>query len=178
MTEIRHQDAFPPFDLERIAFPETEHYDLAHGQATAKMAKFILEGWGDEHNTVTNHRALWAAALFHDLGRREPWNREDPAHARHSAECFERVIRADPVLWHEEALRETAARLIANHDRAPEPGNPLAVALHDADALEAARICPGTPEGLVHFRARTAGLLTPWVREPDKLRRYMESRGW
>jgi hypothetical protein len=187
--EINLEDNIPLFDFTDlgkfedgtpIEFPDLPYYGIDHGQKTAQLASTLLSYLGPKTNDNTSHRILWTAGCFHDIGRTEPWNHSDPHHAQRSADILERILRGDSRYWHDDLLRAEACKLVANHSKRPEDGNPLAMALWDADCFEAARVEPGTPTGLKYLKSRTSFdvLTTEWAKDRARLKRWMDFRGW
>lgn len=186
--EVEADQTFPQIDFTNlglddegkpIEFPDLPYYGFDHGDKTAKLATVILSHQGPQHSKPEHLRAVWVAGYFHDLGRTQPWTKPDPYHAARSASLLERVLKATD-LWADGLLRDTACRLVANHSTRPETNDPLARALWDADCFEAARFEPGQREGLVKLKERTAKdvLCTDWARNHQRLKTYMEFRGW
>lgn len=188
--EIAPDENFPIFDITDlgafdddgrmtpIAFPDfLEHYGFKHGDQTAKLALVILSHH-PQHNTLANQRAVWTAAIFHDIGRSRPG--PDPTHPERGERILEHILRNRPDLWADEHLRHEACRLVRFHSQRPESHDVVAQALWDADCYEASRFSPGTPEGLRILKERTAltNLCSEWSKNRDHLRRYMEHRGW
>jgi hypothetical protein len=186
--EVGIDEQFPQFDAtdlgyiagEKIEFPELAHYGFDHGDKTAKLALVILGECGGIEMGPSQQKALWTAALFHDIGRRAELGKPDPEHAQRGATIVEAILRGMPDLWHDEVLRNTACRLVANHSKRPETKDPLAMALWDADHFEAARFEPGTQNGLLYLKtmSRPETLCTDWARSRSRLKTYMEFRGW
>lgn len=187
--EVGADDIFPQIDFHNLGigddgkaidFPDLDYYRFDHGDKTAKLATVILSVQGPRANTPQNMRAVWLAGYFHDIGRSQPWNADDPHHARRSADILERVLKTLPDVRGDDLLCSTACKLVAHHSSRPETRDPLAMALWDADCFEAARFMPGTREGLVRLKERTAlsNLCTDWAKSRDRLKTYMGFRGW
>jgi len=185
--EVSADDTFPQIDFTRLGtperpvdFPELKYYGFEHGDKTAKLATVILSHLGEAANKPANLRAVWVAGYFHDIGREAHWQTHDLDHALRSANILEHILRSDPELWADKLLQETACRLVAHHSTRPETQNPLDMALWDADCFESVRFAPGTKEGLVKLKERTAlqNLCTDWAKDRSRLHTYMEFRGW
>lgn len=168
--------AFESTDLRDIPFSPVEHYGYEHSQEMSTVAHYIAEGLGV---TGLDLQAVKIAGLFHDLGREQPWQRADPDHQRRSADMAVTFLKGQGETWAKAELIEQVAWLIANHSLAgPLPSDPRLQALWDADAYDAARFSPGTPEGMRIFRERTARLCTDWAKNPENKRTWLKHRGW
>jgi hypothetical protein len=172
----------PQIHLGEIEWPD-EPYGVQHAMHTAKLALVILSHAFQEHDTPENQRALWCAALFHDLGRQTDFRVPDPTHNQQSAVLAGRVLK-NPMhgVEFEATLHERVCKLIAQHSLLDDnlPTDPLACSLWDADAYESTRIMPGTHEGLTYMKKLTnpERLCTPWAKNRDNLKRYMQFKGW
>jgi hypothetical protein len=182
---VEVDDNIPQIHLQDLApgvfWPE-EPYGVQHGMHTAKLALVILSQT-PKYDTPENQRALWCAALFHDLGRQADFRIDDPGHNQQSAVLTAKVLKNPAHGIHfEAALHERVCKLIAQHnlDESLMPTDPLAVALWDADAYESARVAPGTHDGLIYLKKRTnpERLITPWAKNRENLKRYMQFKGW
>jgi hypothetical protein len=186
--DLHTADGLPSFDFTDLGldvngavleFQHTDnYYGLGHGDACAKLTQAILATLGPKLDNHLNRSALWVAGLFHDIGRTEPFGKEDPYHAARGADMVERILRGHHELHGDELLRSVSCRLIALHDRPPD--DPVAQVLWDADHWEACRYMPGTPDGLKVLKERTSPhvLYTDFAKERANLRRYMSWRGW
>jgi len=162
-----------------IEFPADSMYGIEHGQNTAKLAVAFLSYSGPAIDTVDDRRALWTAALFHDIGRNEYLGVPDPDHGMRGALLVEKILRAHPKYWSDERLRERACRLVAHHSTRPSPeGDPVAIALWNADCYEACRYRVGTTDGLMYWKQRRELLIGDRAKETAALRKYMQWRGW
>ncbi len=151
-------------------------YGYSHGERTSALAVHIAK----DCLAITNPNelnALRIAAMLHDVGRQEPWQRPDPEHARRSAAFTDRFLqnRNDPT-----SLIERTVRLVVDHtlERAELPRDPLLMALWDADSLESARFDPGNPEGLKIWTKRMARMCTEYGRNKQVRRIALRERGW
>lgn len=154
-------------DISRVPWPEVEHFGWEHHNFTSQLVGYMLAAEKPRDLTIAK-----TAALYHDLGRARPWQYVEYC-AELSARLADTVMRAHPETA---SYRDDVCRLIALHGTTPE--GPLAIALHDADLLEAARFAPGTPSGLQAMKLAYARLLTPWARDVETQRRWREKRGW
>lgn len=170
VQEVGPDDDIPQYDLREVPWaPDPYGYD--HGTNTARLSLVVLAREFPAENTAQNRAILWTAALFHDVARRAE---NDPEHALRSAEWLSAFLGGSA--YHYVSLREAACELVGRHHQSPS--GPLAVVLHDADALEGVRVSPGTPEGLRYMKARVGTVITPWAKNKDHLKRYMAFRGW
>ena len=192
-----------PSTMEKIAWPEAP-FGFDHANKTSQLAAYILEGLQGERSLELKESDFWTlrlAATLHDVGRRGPWHATDPGHARRSAAIAEELLRTDETLWAYKERHEEVCRLIANHSLRPltiegstarradegsgsgggrwaPPTGPLEVALHDADAFEAARLEPGTPRGLAILRARLEDVQSNWAKNVEHQRRWRAMYKW
>ncbi len=161
------------------AFP----FDYDHGLNTSTLAVEVGAFLGLVSDELY---ACRAAGMFHDLGRNigeknggkvSPWHERDKDHSRRSAALAEKAMLVDGNFM---ALRSTVTervcRVIAQHDiHGPAPSDPIALALYDADLLEACRLTGGN-EGVRVIQERYARLATAWARDPKVQRRWIEAR--
>lgn len=167
----------PLFDFRNVTFPAIEHYGFDHGSHTARLALHILSAEYPELDNELHQNALWAAGHLHDAGRDAPFGAGDPGHEVRGAALLDEFLRGHDGYCHDVELRDLACRLVArHHDREPE--GPLDRVFADADAYDAARVLPGTSEGLRYLKERTSTLHTHWAQDRANLKRYMASRGW
>lgn len=164
-------------------------YGSDHGFQTSQLTAYILEGLQGERSETYSEGDFWVArtaGLFHDVARAEPWQKTDPGHGRRSAVIVEDLLRGDSELAHWRSLFDDVCRLIAGHGLRPldgkgdwtEPTNPVAIALHDAECFEAARLSPGTDDGLVVMQKRLDDVISQWARNKEHQRRWRSTRGW
>lgn len=101
--------------------------------------------------------AIKLAGLLHDAGRTRPWQFAEPGHQKVSADLAVRALRGAGNTHGNDWLRDRVEFLILSMDLSAKelPRDPALQVLWDVDALEAARLAPGTPEGLRVFRERT-----------------------
>lgn len=174
-----------------IPWPEVEHYGAVHARETAELATQIYRRLpshmiktDNPHLAKREDEVIKYAAMYHDIGRTQPWRKEDPHHARRSAEIAEGLLKNEPNLDADPALREyllaEVPRIITAHDlSAPElPTDPRAVALWDADSLEACRFAPGTRVCLELMKKRYERLCSPWAKDRDLQSGWRKMRGW
>ncbi len=175
---INPNEGVPRFDLREIKWPD-DPYGFDHGKNTAQLARTFCSEFGISEQ---EERVLWAAAMFHDVGRKEHWTKEDPMHRIESARITELTLAKDPDLWSDVELREGACKLILAHtlNREKESiSNPLEKILWDAEIYESVRFAPGTHEGLIMVKERLAqGLFSRWANHSPHLKKWMEFRGW
>lgn len=167
--------ALSEYDMRDLDFPLVPLYGHDHAFQTSMLAANIAESLSLPPKDVLIART---AAYFHDYRRAEEWFREDPNHALRSAEEAERVLRRR---GEDASVVEEVCRLIARHrvgNGFDPQGDPRAKALHDADALEAARFEPGTPRGARLFKERTANLFTEYAKRRDVREVWLSFRGW
>lgn len=164
-------------DLRDIPWPTDAHYGYSHGQEMSTLAHYIGEGLGV---SAADLKALKLAGLLHDLGRQAPWGKSDPQHAARSADLAVSFLRSQNESWYRQELIEQVGWLISNHALSSSdlPTDPRLQALWDADAYEAARVAPGTSEGLKAFRAATSRLCTAWAKDRENQRIWLRHRGW
>lgn len=168
-------------DVQSVDFPLLLGYGYQHSKMTAMHAStmLFLDYGGLYRSGSDEHKAVYLAGFFHDVGRRTL--EHDPEHAMRSAEVFERWAkqRSDVTA----AVRERAVRLIAHHSKRPENNDPLARALYDADLLEIVRHAPNTKASLLAIQkaknrgfgdfinGKNATIGDPWLR-------CMKDNGW
>lgn len=168
------------FDLQDIPFSEVEYYGWDHAQQVSKLSALIAQvQFGMEGADL---QAVTLAGLYHDLGRTTPWQQADPYHNKRSAELAVRYMTGAGKFQTDSALVEKVERLILLHDlsAAELPRDPMQQALWDADSYDAARIRPGSVDGLKLFKARTRPerLCTEWAKDPANKRTWLSHRGW
>ena len=170
-------------------------FDYSHALETSQLCESIgafLGLTGDE---------LWAcraAGMFHDLGRNievpagggdldrknggkvSLWTERAPNHARLSADLAEVALASD-VNFTATHMTARVCRVIGQHNiHGPAPTDPIALALYDADLLEAARFGRfygqdiGTFEKFLH--GRYSRLATEWARDPRVKERWRRTR--
>lgn len=162
--------------LEHIAWPTVQYYGYDHARNTSRLAAHIASYLGLSERDIS---IVKAAGLFHDIGRLEPWHKEDRDHAFRSASFAEEYMKKDPEWWAQRDLHEEICRLIAQHSLSGEaPRDPRAIALYDADCMEAARIAPNTIEGAKLMKQRMSQLQTEWARHSEHQQRWRTYRGW
>lgn len=164
-------------DLRDIPWPADPLYGYNHCQEMSMLAHYIGEGLGV---SVADLQAVKLAGLLHDLGRQAPWGQPDPVHAARSADLAVAWLRSQNESWYRQELIEQVGWLISNHALTAKdlPVDPRLQALWDADAYEAARVAPGTPEGLKAFRTATSRLCTAWAKDRENQRTWLRHRGW
>lgn len=162
-------------DLAAIPFPDLEYYDYEHGTHTMMLATTVAR----DIIGITNKNELDAvkvAALFHDVGRKEVWQRPDPMHAIRSADAALAYLQLKNAPT---SLIERACKLIAMHSLSGDPpGDPLLKALWDADSLEAARFTPNRSPGRTELAKRRRRMCTEWAARTDTAKIWMRKRGW
>jgi hypothetical protein len=173
-------DAGSGFDLQDLHFPAIEYYGWDHAQQVSTLAKFIAETQFDVKGD--DLQAVYLAGMLHDLGRTTPWQQADPHHNKRSAELAVAYMRGAGKFQVKSELIEPVERLILLHDLSAKdlPHDPLLRALWDADSYDAARIMPGSVEGLKLFKARTQAdrLCTQWAKERVNKQKWLKHRGW
>lgn len=164
-------------DLRDIPWPADDLYGYNHSQEMSTLAHYIAEGL---KVSAADLKALKLAGLLHDLGRQAPWGQPDPNHAQRSADLAGRFLRSQNETWFQHGLISGVEWMIAHHDLSAKelPTDPRLQALWDADSYEAARVKPGTPEGLKAFRTATSRLCTEWARDKENQRIWLRHRGW
>lgn len=169
----------PGLDLRDVEWSPVEHFGYPHSQEVSMLAHYIGEFLGLPKNVLERVKL---AGLLHDLGRQTPWQTPDPHHNQRSADLAVRFLRSQSEVWHQQDLIDEVAWLIANHDLSAKelPSDPRLQALWDADSYDAARLAPGTVEGLKVFRERTRSerLCTAWAKEAANKRVWLNHRGW
>jgi hypothetical protein len=169
----------PGLDLRDVTWPEVEHYGYQHGQEVSMLAHYVGEFLGLPKNVLERVKL---AGLLHDLGRETPWQVADPNHRLRSADLAVRFLRSQNEVWHQHELIDEVGWLITNHDLSSKelPTDPRLQALWDADSYDAARLAPGTSEGLKIFRERTRAerLCSAWAKEVVNKRVWLNHRGW
>lgn len=177
-TVIQPDEGVPRIDLREINWPD-DPYGFDHAKNTAQLALTFCAEFGIPKK---DERILWAAAMFHDVGRKGHWTREDPLHRIESARITEATLAKDPDLYGDLELREGACKLILNHTLNREKDSvtdPLEKILWDAEIYESVRFAPGTHEGLVIVKERLAkGFFSRWANHTPHLKKWMEYRGW
>lgn len=172
-------------DLALIQWPtdgagaELPEYGFDHAKRTSQLAVHI----GLELNIPeADLKILRTAAFLHDIGRKTSWRQADPYHAERSAALADDIMRRSS-WWAAEERRRAVCQLILGHHVGVDhrPQGPLATALHDADCYEAARLAPGTKEGLEVMSARHKLCASTWAQDAEKHRRwraqYWQSNG-
>lgn len=161
--------------LEKISW-KAEPFGYDHARQTSRLAVHIAESLG---LTGRDLQVVKAAGLFHDIVREGPWQQPDPGHNMRCAIAAEEAMRNDPEWWAQKDLHEEICRVIAQHSLdGPQPSDPRAQALWDADSYEAARFAPNTREGLEILKKRLDRLCTPWAQLAEHQRRWRDNRGW
>jgi putative nucleotidyltransferase with HDIG domain len=156
--------------LDLVDWPAIPHYGVDHGKRTSQLAVHIGQQLDVRDDDL---KVLRTAALLHDIGRRAPWDENDPEHAQRSAELAEEVMRATP-WWSQSQLRDRVCRLIAAHTMqySMPPSDPLLVALHDAEAYESFRFVSEGSKATELITRRVGQLLTDWAKNLEHQRRY------
>lgn len=166
----------PALNVQRAVWP-ADPYGYNHGLKCAELVDTIARSLGASEREVIIVRA---AALLHDLGRTETrqfWAPE-PAHAARGAGLAREVLEKEDN-WRADAdARREVQRLVGQHqlERPPPAGDLLAVALWDADSLEAARFDTSAASIRDLVRRRYSRLLSPFARQPAVQERYLASR--
>jgi len=175
----RRSGTLPGLDLRDVTWSEVEHYGYSHGQEVSMLAHYVGQWLGLSQNVLERVKL---AGLLHDVGRQTTWQVPDPNHNQRSADAAVRFLRSQGELWHQQDLIDEVAWLIANHDLSAKelPTDHRLQALWDADSYDAARLAPGTPEGLKVFRERTRAerLCTAWAKQRDNKQVWLKHRGW
>jgi hypothetical protein len=186
---IEHEVQQAPTFVGAVEWPTVPYYGFDHARETSELAlqvyyRIPIHADLTPFESKVNELSVKYAGLYHDLGRTAPWNHKDPGHAQASASLAEEYLKTDNDLSRDDALREAViretCRLIANHslDAPSLPTDPRAMALWDADSLEAARIEPGTHEGLRLLKHRYERLCTEWVKNKNLQSKLRQMRGW
>ena len=177
-TVIQPAEGVPRIDLRAVNWPQ-DPFGFDHAKNTAQLC---LTFCAEFNISEKDERILWAAAMFHDLGRKEHWSKEEPMHRVTSAKLAEEILAKDPDLWSDIELREGACKLIMDHTLNREKNevtNVLEKILWDAEIYESVRFAPGTHEGLVLVKERLSqGLFSQWANHSPHLKKWMEYRGW
>ena len=177
-TIIKPSEGVPRIDLRAIQWPP-DPFGFDHAKNTAQLC---LSFCAEYSISEKEERMLWTAAMFHDVGRKGHWAKEDPLHRIESARIAEEILAKDPDLWVETEMREGACKLIMDHTlnrKKEDVTNPLEKILWDAEIYESVRFAPGTHEGLLMVKERLAqGLFSQWANNSKHLQRWMEYRGW
>ena len=163
-------------DLRDIPFPEIPFYDGKHGFMVSQLADTI----GNTLNLSESDRAVARmAGLLHDLGREKEFTGADPQHNTRSAEAAHKHLTGRKDGHGDRDFIARVCRYIALHSLDGTPtSDPIAMALHDADALEASRFKPGTTAGMLMVRKRKKQMLTDFGRNPDTMKGMMIYHGW
>lgn len=165
-------------DLREIEWSQVPGYDYRHGQETSMLAAHIARILELPERAF---KSIKAAGLLHDLGREQPWQASDPTHGVRSADLAVKFLRAQEATRLNTELIDDVGWLLAHHDLSGERPSDLRLqCLWDADSYEAARLAPGTPEGLKIFRARTSNdrLCTDWAKSSENKKVWLAHRGW
>lgn len=162
-------------DLRDIPFPEIPFYDGKHGFMVSQLADSIGNTLKLSDNDL---RVVRTAGLYHDLGRQTVFSEVDPKHNERSAEMAHKLMTGAKDGHGDRAFIDKVCGYIARHQVGVQTIDLLAQALHDADALEAARIMPGTTTGMLAVRRAQTCMLTPFGRNKDAMRRMMVYHGW
>lgn len=162
-------------NLADVAFSTIEHYGSNHALEVSQLAHVI----GASLNLNAEQlRVVRAAAFFHDIGREKDWRSSDPEHNKRSAYIAERTLRSRKDGHGDASFIEQVCHYVAHHAVGQRFDDPVAQALHDADALDAARFAPGTTTGMMRLKSATGSCLTAFGRDRDNIKRWMQHRGW
>lgn len=165
-------------DLREVPWSPIAEYGYQHCQETSMLAHHIGRIVGLDDKAL---KSIKAAALLHDLGRTQPWQATDPGHGARSADLAVEFLRKQEATRLNKEFIDDVGWLIAHHDLSGEKPSDLRLqCLWDADSYEAARLAPGTPEGLKVFRARTSNdrLCTDWAKDTNNKKVWLAHRGW
>lgn len=159
-------------------------YDYDHHKWSARLATHILMHPNGAFSVGANPgekpsdlqiNAVKAAMMLHDLGREERWEKEDPYHAKRSADlAYEHMKKS--AAWNKAELIELACRLISEHSLSKKPTSPLLIAMHDAECFESCRLGPMTPRGVENMAHRMGQVVTPWAHNIEHQRRWRDTR--
>jgi hypothetical protein len=157
--------------LERANFP-AEPFGIEHAQGALEAADHISNSLG-----LSDDECLLAksSAMFHDLGRTQPWWCEDNGARLRSAELAAHVFNDDPEWFARPDLIFRACKMIYRLDLSgTAPDDPLGQTLWDAELLETSRFDPGGLKGARVVRDAYAKLVTPWARNEKNQRCWVE----
>lgn len=169
----------PHLELKDLPWSEVPKYGYDHCNGVAMLAYEMGLALGLNDRDL---QAVKLAGMLHDVGRTKPWQFPEPGHQKASAEIAVRVLRGGKHSHTEDWLRDRVEYLILGMDlSAPSlPTDPALQVLWDVDALEAARLAPGTPEGMRVWKQRTveSRLCTQLARSRDARLNVLRNHGW